>query len=264
MSTDHSHNPYMASEYAPPAAGWTGQQRGLDYMQSIKFTFDSPNWLPNIFFAVVCNVLGGFVPILPGLVLLGYQCEMLEALLFHPGQPYPDFKTERIMDYLVRGLWPLVIVLIVMVVTVPLVLLALAVPIGAMVLLLSAAGNDGEGLVLFVMIPLIVVIAILAILVCHLLVVPFLLRAALTQDIGESLHFQFAQDFLRRMWKETILAGLFLFAAALVAQTVGLLLFCVGILLLMPVVQFAQVHLLMQLYRLYLARGGEKIPLKSA
>jgi hypothetical protein len=134
----------------------------------------------------------------------------------------------------------------------------------ATAVLVNAAGRDGEAIVLMVMVPLMVVVAVVAGILCNIALVPFLLRAALTQDIGASLDFQFSQDFVRRMWKETIYVGIFLVLLAIAAQIIGLLLFCVGVMITIPFVQFAQVHLVMQLYRLYLARGGQKIPLKAA
>src|SRR5688572_18049158 len=110
MAADNTFNPYVTPgpELTAPGLAWVDLQ-GLNYSQSFKFVFDNPNWFANVLFALLCNLVGGFVPILPGLVLIGYQCEMLEGLLVRPQQPYPDFKVERIMDYLIRGIWPLLI-----------------------------------------------------------------------------------------------------------------------------------------------------------
>jgi len=263
MSTQNAWNPYSATDtgFSPPT--WVEDQ-GLDYGRSFKFVFDSTNWIANILFVLLCNLLGGFIPILPGLVLIGYQCELLEGMLVRPHQPYPDFKVDRMMDYLVRGVWPFVIGLLASIVMVPIILLAIGVPVAATIVLTNAAGRGGEEIVVWTMVPLIVAVAILAAVLCNIALVPFLLRAALTQDINSALDFQFAQDFVRRMWKETLYAGIFLAFLAIVTQFVGLLMFCIGVLFTIPIVQFAQIHLGMQLYRLYIARGGEKIPLKSA
>ena len=255
MAAGNAFNPYAApgTDFATQA-GW-GDSQGLDFSRSVKFLFESPNWIANLLFAVLCNLIGGVIPILPGLVLIGYQCEMLEGLIVRPNEPYPDFKTDRIMEYLVRGVWPFVVGLLAAIVMIPVMALALGIPIATTALLANAAGRDGEAMIAFVMIPLIVLIAIIAAVLCNVALVPFLLRAALTQDIGASLDFQFAKDFVRRMWKETIYCGLFLVGLAIVAQIVGLLLLCVGVLFTVPIVQFSQVHLAMQLYKIYIARG---------
>ena len=259
MSQDSPSNPYAISMSETPS--W--QLGSIDYGQSVTYVWSTPNWIVNVLLTSACLVVGGFIPILPGLVLLGYQCEILESLALRPQAPYPDFKLDRIVDYLVRGLWPFVVALIGGLVAVPFVLVAVVVPAFVMIMLGSAAGQDGAPVVFVVGIPIIVVLAILAALACHVFMVPFLLRAALTQEIGASLDFEFAKDFVSRMWKETVLAGLFLIVVALAAEIVGLLLVCIGVLFTMPFVTFAKTHLSMQLYRLYLARGGQKIPLKS-
>ncbi len=263
MSAENPFNPYSSpgSEIAAPL-GWPAAQ-GLDYGRSVKFVWDSPNWIVNVLFAALCSIVGTVIPILPGLVFLGYQCEMLEALLVRPHEPYPDFKVDRIMDYLVRGVWPFVVALLCTLVVIPIMFLVIGVPLLTMGLLMSAAGKDGAGIVVGIMVPLIVVVGIIAGVLCNIAFVPFLLRAALTQDIGAALDFRFAKDFIGRMWKETVLAGLFLIFVAIAAQIIGILLLCIGVLFTIPFVQFAQTHLGMQLYRLYIARGGEKIPLKT-
>jgi hypothetical protein len=261
MSSQNAWNPYSASDVGFSRPTWA-DEKGLEYTQSFKFVFENANWVANVLLICVCNLIGGIVPILPGLVLIGYQCEVLEGMLVRPNQTYPDFKVERTVDYLVRGVWPFVIGLLASIVMIPLILLAVALPIATMVVFANMAGRDAE-VVVWIMAPIIAVVGILAATICNIALVPFLLRAALTQDISAAIDFQFAKEFVRRMWKETLFAGLFLVALALAAQAIGLLLFCVGVLVTVPIVQLAQVHLAMQLYRLYLARGGEKIPLKS-
>ena len=61
-----------------------------------------------------------------------------------------------------------------------------------------------------------------------LLIVPLMLRAGLSQDIVAAFNFRFIRDFARRMWKDILVAGVFLLVAGLVAHIVGLLLLCVA------------------------------------
>jgi hypothetical protein len=58
-----------------------------------------------------------------------------------------------------------------------------------------------------------------------------------------------------------VLAALFLIAVSILLQFVGLLFFCVGAYAMPVIAAFASMHLDKQLYELYLARGGEPIPL---
>lgn len=259
MSQDSPSNPYAISM----TEGSSWQLGSMDYGQSVTYVWNNPNWIANVLLASACLIVGGFIPILPALVLLGYQCEILESLALRPQSPYPDFKLDRLTDYLVRGLWPFLVALIGGLVIVPVVLITVVVPVFVMIMLGSAAGQDSAPVVFVIGIPIIVVLAILVAVACHVFMVPFLLRSALTQDIGASLDFEFAKDFVSKMWKETILAGLFLLVVGVAAELLGLLLLCVGLLFTMPFVSFAKTHLSMQLYRLYISRGGQKIPLKS-
>jgi hypothetical protein len=74
----------------------------------------------------------------------------------------------------------------------------------------------------------------------------------------------FARDFVGRMWKDLIAAGLFLLAFAILAHLVGLVLFCVGVYAASALCMMVHGHLLLQLYELYLSRGGQPIPLKTS
>jgi hypothetical protein len=236
----------------------------MEYWRAVSFIWEHPNWLTNLLMVALCNPVAGIIPILPVLVLYGYQCEMLEAMLVRrSNEPYPEFKFDRLMDYLVRGIWPFLVMLLAGICIVPIILLVVIAPVLVMGLVARAVGN-GEEAVVAVMLPLIVLLGIAVGVTANIAIVPFVLRSALTQDVAASLDFSFAVDFVRRMWKETLLGGLFLVFVALLAQIVGLLLLCIGIFLTVPVIQFAKVHLGLQLYQLYLARGGRKIPLKGA
>jgi hypothetical protein len=94
-------------------------------------------------------------------------------------------------------------------------------------------------------------------------VVPLHLRAGLSQDFGQALNFRWIKDFLAKVGFQTFLFTLFLMVTGAVLGIIGYAacfigLFPVIFLLAGPVVGHAHY----QLYRLYLARGGEPIPLK--
>ena len=126
-------------------------------------------------------------------------------------------------------------------------------------------GVFGDGDIVAVMTALIAIpIVMIAYIVMAIIATPFALRAGLTQDFGESLNVAFAKDFVGKMWKEMLLAGLFLIPVTIVAQIVGLILCFIGIYPAMAWLALVQGHLLWQLYEVYLSRGGEEIPLKAA
>ena len=76
-----------------------------------------------------------------------------------------------------------------------------------------------------------------------------------------AFNFAFLKRFIAPTWKETILAALFLFVASIALCAVGAIILCIGMYFATVPVYFCWVHLQKQLYRLYLSRGGEPIPL---
>jgi hypothetical protein len=85
----------------------------------------------------------------------------------------------------------------------------------------------------------------------------------LSQDIGESFKFGWIKDFIGRVWKEQLLASLFLVVTGAVLGLVGIALCCIGVYPAMAIMMLAQAHLYFQLYKLYLARGGEPVKMKD-
>lgn len=257
-----SENPYTAPATLPPEPAMYAGQNHLEYSRSISYVFENPNWLVNLLFVAICMLAAGIIPILPQMVLLGYQFEIIEALLVRPSERYPDFNFNRLLHFLMRGLWPFLVALICSIVAIPVVLMGIGIPLGIMGALIAAVGEDGAPIVVLVMLPLIICIALLTAFLINLVIIPMILRAGLAQDFGTAFNFAFIKDFARKMWKDMLLAGLFLIVVALAAEVLGILLCFVGIFFTIAVVQLAQAHIGMQLYRIYLSRGGEKIPLK--
>src|SRR4051794_28614352 len=101
-------NPYSSPGFTPPDASFPGgsSQSQLEYMRSINFVFENPNWLVNALLSFLCQIVAGFIPIVPQMVLMGYQFEVIDNLLESRGTRYPDLNLDRIGDYLGRGVWP--------------------------------------------------------------------------------------------------------------------------------------------------------------
>jgi hypothetical protein len=193
------------------------------------------------------------------IVFLGYGFEIIESLHRHKDSRYPDFDMNRLMDYLLRGLW------------VFLVRLVAGIPVGMIVAFLyiavwvatAAAPDKYRGIVLGIGLPLFFIVVLLLSMAVSLVIVPLTLRAGLTQDFGQAFSLAFIKDFIKRVWLETILQGLFMAATGFVLMLAGLLLCFIGIYPAAALMTFAEFHLLYQLYELYLERGGTPIPLKE-
>lgn len=241
------------------SAGAGGLPLTLDYARSYLYVFESANWVLNLVFATICQL----IPVIGPILLIGYQFEIVETLHRDPRSAYPDFDFKNFVNYLVRGLWPFLVNLIVGLVISPIIFIMIF-AVMIMTGIAGAAGGEDVAAAGAVVATLLVALVILVSVVLFTLVLlPFLLRAGLSQDFATAFNFAFVIDFIRTTWLEMILAQLFLTISGVFVATIGLLLCCVGVYPAATLVMLAQAHIYFQLYQLYLARGGTPIPLKE-
>ncbi|HUE74265.1 MAG TPA: DUF4013 domain-containing protein [Pirellulaceae bacterium] len=251
-----SSDPYATPSALPPKPGMDAPP--MRYMEAYSYIFAHPEWTTNVLLAAVCSL----IPVVGNIVLLGYQYEIIEAMHRFPGQLYPKFDFNRFSQYLMRGVWPFLVNLIVGVV------IQIPIQCGNFTLMgLSAAagGGGGEeaagvalGLGFLVFMLFVIVLSV----VVTLAMIPLLLRAGLSQEFGQAFKFAWIQDFIAKTWLEMLLTVLFLIATGSVAVFIGLLACCIGIIPAAVIIMMASAHLVGQLYTIFLARGGEPIPLK--
>ncbi|MCI0358392.1 MAG: DUF4013 domain-containing protein [Planctomycetaceae bacterium] len=260
MSQPSPIGPFPAATPKPAvAASAVARQTQLEYLRSFQYIFENPNWIMNLVWSFLCQLAGGVIPVLPALVFMGYQFEVVEGLHLERGKRYPDFDINRFMDYLTRGIWPFLVTLIVGVVLAPfLVGIGLTVLFGS--LALGASGGEDFAALGF-MIGLLLTMAVMMVLgaLASILATPLIIRAGLSQDFAAAFDFGWAKDFMAKMWLETLLSMLFLFfsAFALALVTCG-----AGWIVIAPMIPFVSSHFYYQLYSIYLSRGGKPVPLK--
>jgi hypothetical protein len=123
----------------------------------------------------------------------------------------------------------------------------------------SAGGDDLAGLLVPIGMLMGGVLAIALIAAASIYMTPMVLKAGLAQDLGAAFDFAWVNDFVRKMWVETLLSSLFMIGStlALLVVTCFLAAIVIG-----PIVPFVSTHFYYQLYSLYLSRGGTPIPLK--
>jgi hypothetical protein len=230
----------------------------MNYLRCYQFLFDSPKWFSNLLAGTVALL----VPIVGPIVFLGYQFEILEALHLHGEVGYPDFDTNRLSKYLMRGVWPFLVDMVVR-----LVFGMLMVPVvGVMVfVMIAAGGNDKEvgGVFLLVFACFYALLIIVVNLLLPLVLTPIVLRAGITQDFGAAFSLEFIKDFVGKMWVEMVLGSLFFGLTGTIILLIGLLACIVGWFPALAFVSFAHAYFLHQLYEVYLQRGGTEIPLKA-
>jgi hypothetical protein len=261
-------NPY-ASPQAPPVAYQAAVPAfkpidKIEYMRAYHYVFESPNWTMNIVWGFLCLISTMVIPVVGQLVLIGYQFEVLEALLLTQGARYPDFNANRFADYLGRSIWPFLVALVLLI---PMVIIFYGAVFCVALLVMAGAaiGGDNFGPVLAVVFGLFGFTLLVAMWIAAMgLLTPLVLRAGLMQDFAAAFDFGWAVDFLKKTWLEIVLVSLFLMATAFALSLVGFLALCIGMFAAQALVALAQSHLVYQLYMLYLSRGGAPVPAKAA
>lgn len=252
MNTD----PYQPQEYSPASVPAKASGR-MEYMRSVNYIFENPNWLMNVFCMALCNL----IPLVGPLIIYGYQFEIVESLHLRRHQTYPDFDFNRFVDYLVRGLWVFLVCILLSLLIVPVMLLVIGLPLMLMIGGGAAAGEEGAAAGMMIGMPIMMLLAFFFIIILNIFCVPFILRAGLTQDFGASFDFGFAKQFVANTWLEMILAGLFFMVMGMVFAMLGMVICFVGIYMTMAATMMAQAHLGYQLYEVHLAKGGTPIPI---
>ena len=228
----------------------------LDIGRSMTWMFKSPNWMSNLFWMVLCSLLGTVV--IGTLVAYGYQVDIVQRRSRGRDDVVPDFDPNRFVDYLTRGAWPFLVYMILggiisiaMVVLIVLTTLICTLPFqgeGEPPPLAIAAMVGGIGVwTVFFMAALMVVM-------------PLCLRAGLMNSFTEGFKIAWGVDFFRRMWPTLILTLIITIALALLAEVVGILLCFVGLFFTMSWLQFVLADLATQLYDIFLSKGGEPVP----
>jgi hypothetical protein len=232
----------------------------LEYMRAFNFLFDHPSWMTILLMAGVCVL----IPLIGQIVLIGYQFVLIEALLRGDGRTFPEFDFGQFTNYLMRGLWPWLAQLIgQFVAAIPIYILFFG---GMMCFMgvISAAGDEAvAGVGMLVMMVFMFVGAFAACALMMLIITPMTIRAGLSQELGEAFKFGWVKDFIGRTWKEMLIFALVMMAGSVVLMMIGYAVFCVGALAAFAVIMMANAHMYYQLYELYLARGGEPVPMKE-
>jgi uncharacterized protein DUF4013 len=252
-----SSNPYESPSALPPKPGMEPQP--MRYMEAFQYVFAHPEWVTNVLLAAVCAL----IPVIGGILVQGYAYEILESLHRFPGQLYPKFDFGRFSQYLMRGVWPFLVGMVIgLVITLPMMCIIM-VPFFAIMAAAGGGGEEAAGAGAALGMCCMYGLAFALSFAMQIVIIPFQLRAGLAQDFAEGFKFNWAMDFLAKMWPQATLMVLFLGAVGLFVMVPFSLITCyLGLFPSMAIMMMAHAHLQQQLYANYLSRGGEPIPLK--
>jgi hypothetical protein len=240
----------------PESTGPAPRER-IEYLQSFRYIFTEREWIKSlVFFSLFI-----LIPILQTPLIFGYAFEVTEHLIRRGPGVYPLFEVRGFGRYVTRGIWCYLVTNIVGFIIAPVIQVVTQ---GGMFGTMAAIQADQSmGLIIVcVVLPLLVIGFLIFVASLGIVLTPIYLRAGLSQDFVETFRFRWIGDFIRRMWLESLLVNLFATFSSLVVMLLGCVLLCYGIFLAGALMALVGAHLNYQIYELYLARGGEPIPLK--
>jgi hypothetical protein len=229
----------------------------MNYNASISDFFKSPKWGSNLMLGAVTIL----IPLVGPIVLSGWHVSAFWARGNREDPAgIPPYDFQNFGKYLERGLWPFLVGMVASLVLVP-VMMCLILPLGFLMGLMD--GRQGHGLsgVFIVVLIGIFCLQILLAVVYQVLVTPLMVRATITQDFKSAFNLRFVKSFVALTWKDLLASMLFMLGVGLCLMVLAVVTCYIGAIVAAPVVFFSWHHLQKQLYQLYLARGGDAVPL---
>ena len=235
----------------------------MQYVQSYKDYFQHPKWIMNTLLGGVCTM----IPLVGQIVLNGWLITQRWAMGDEQDPAkLPAFEFNHFEKYLKRGLWPFLVQLVAG--------LALGIILGVVItviiflmLAVVATAGDAAAVAFPILFLLFMVVGTALVALIQALLAPLVLKATLTQNFSEAFDFGFSIGFLKLVWKELIMSSLFLlvtfFGLMIVTFPIAVITFGLGSYLAVPPVFYAWQHLMKQLYRLHLERGGQEVALSE-
>lgn len=259
----------LPSIAAPPTAGTFSPPTprvlrvvplgSISYLRSYYYIFDSDQWMVSVMAGGLCVLVSQFLPFVPYLVFGGYLLLVIESLVETPEAPYPEFSFDRLTDYMGRAIWPFLVAL-------PFLLVFFLVYLGSyfagvfgVIMLANSQDPETVGFSLSIGLPLYFFTILAFVAVCWIVLMAMMLRAGLTGSFTEAFRLRWVFDFIRRNWVEQFLVFSFFTLTSMMMSVLGLAFFCVGTFATSAISLMALAHLMAQLYRLHVHRGGELI-----
>ena len=240
----------FAQQPMPP----TKQYFRFDFWRSFNYIFENPKGFQNTLICALCV----FVPIVGPVALYGYQLEVMHSLHLSRGQTYADFDFDRLGDYLIRGLWVVLLILIASLIVLPIVWV-----VGFVWMMLGAgvslAGPEAAPFVFLVFLPVMFLFFSMVSVLLGLTLFPMVLRAGWGLDFGSAFDLKFVLQFVGNVWKRFLVTSLLMIPVGFAACFVGMIAACVGIYFTIAVVQLMTAHLAWQHYELHLSKGGQPV-----
>ncbi|MFO0934992.1 MAG: DUF4013 domain-containing protein [Gemmataceae bacterium] len=222
----------------------------MEYLRPYQLPFKEKSWVTTILFLAIVIL----IPIVGVMVVLGYRSQLLDRWLKDgDDQRQKPFDFNNFGDYLQRGIWPFLYQLLI-----GLAIGMLAVFIYAAFIAVAIASNN-RAIVFVAFIFYIISIFALQVIV-KFVAWPFTLHGQITKGFDLGAAYRFSKDFYSRIGLVNLIGiSICVMVLDVLVVLVGMMLLCVGIYAAAALVMLAENHFLWQLYRKYLAQGGQPI-----
>jgi len=231
----------------------------MDYFRTITYVFENPNWLMNLLWLFLAQVVAMCIPIVPQIVVMGYQFETIDGLLQTRGTRYPDFRLDRFGEYLMRGLWPFLAMFVASLAVAAAIVLPVFLCGGCLTAAVDIGGGDTDAAGNIIAVPTLVFLGLVLPLTLLFVVTPVSLRAGLAQDFASGFDITWIKDFVGKMWMDMLLATIVIGLLAVAAELCTCF---IGLLVVIPIAPLVTANLWYQFYAIYLTRGGRPVPVK--
>jgi hypothetical protein len=227
----------------------------MNYPASVSDFFKNPKWMMNLLLGGLCAI----IPFVGQIALKGWLITGFWGREDDRYESFPDFDFNNFVKYLERGIWPFLVTLVTSL-ALGFACAIVMLPLGMITSLVSAGSRDNGCVAAFLFI-IMMFFYFIMIAAAFCVLSPLVLRASITQDFAQAFNFTFVKRFVALTWKELLLSSLFCVVVVVVLGGIGLVALCIGLYFATVLVYFCWMHLQKQLYRLYLSRGGEPVPL---
>jgi hypothetical protein len=249
-------NPYAAPGSEAPPVPATPPPPEVSVVAAIRWSFAGVG-IGNL----ALGLLLLFIPMVGGLLLMGWMAETHRRLALRVGPSVPKFTFSEFGNFLMAGLPPFAVQMAVsFVLMVPLGVL------GGMGAAFALAGSSGGGLDPTLMIAVLggggLLCVVLAFLVSAL-TMAMMVRGELSGSIKEAFNLRDSWAFAKRNFGALLGHHMLLGVLALPLMALGVLALFIGLYIVAIALQFASLHIRWQIYERDVARGAEPIFIRT-
>lgn len=250
----------METPYSPTSAGAAPYHEGLlppfrsSASKAFKAVLETPNWVANLLWLSLAAMLSSVL--IGQIAIMGYGTEILERRSGRPENPGTEIDSNRLGDYINKGVWPFLVQFVVQIAASFLMSIPAMVLFGIVAAVGAASEEAAAGALFLVMIPGMILLTVFV----NIFTVPFVIRGMVAQDFAQAFDFGWCLNFTKMMWGEIIISSILFAILAMLVSIAGLIACFVGIIPASGLVAGAAVNLLGQWYEIYLSRGGPPVP----